>query len=843
MWFVGTVLSGAYSGVHWTDDGVYMKKAEGSTAFCIEHGVNLNGGSVFTPSELTIKEKDRLSLIAYYGYQLAPNAVNYGITQNIIWEEMGDKLLTTNLPNYATRKSEILAKVAKHNAKPSFHDQTVELNVGDTLTLTDTANVLSNYGQLISNSANLKLEKNGNSLKLTATKESKEKGEVRYGIAAGEHVGQSFVYYKAGEQKVATFKLANAGEMLLNIRVNLNGDVKIKKVDEDTGKPVPNTKMKVEYDGQTKEITTDEHGYATISDLKAGTKVIITEVTASNGYVNKGERKEIIVEPNKTIEVIFDNKAQQGILQLKKTGQKATSVKTENTSYGVKHDIQFDYQPLANVVFDIQTVEDIKVGDHIHAKKGETVATVKTDESGELMEMPRLYLGKYEAIEKETPAGFIPTREPIPFEFTYEGQEVELVSQSVEVTNDFQQLKINVYKNEERISEWQDNQPIIETIPGEGQIFGLFTNQEFKLSQKNTVPKDALLEFGTIQEGSLFFPEMQLPEGHYYVKELAASDSHQIDEIHYEFEFAASNHEPEVVIDIYGNEDAQEGNKEPAPILNKLHFNDFAIKKINEKAELVEKQGYEFEWDSNGKGAVFTLETADGEVIQTVTVVEDSIAEFKQIPVGIFYLKEKKPSSTDYILSSEKYQIVSTLEGIEAFDEQGKLIGTTIEGESTKDEDFDKTEVKEPEETEPLILFEVKNHLIKGTAELTKTDVSTGEPLPNTGIRIMDASEKIVVEGQTDEKGIFRFEKLPAGKYYFQEFSAPAGYELDETLMPFEISKEGEVVKCQMTNKKILNKKEVLPQTGEKNSALLWVGILMVSVATGVGYYVKKKKK
>lgn len=662
-----------------------MKKAEGSTAFCIEHGVSLTDGSGFTPSELTIKEKDRLSLIAYYGYQLTPNAVNYGITQNIIWEELGDKLLTTNLPNYATRKSEILAKVAKHNAKPSFHNQTVELIVGDTLTLSDTSNVLSNYGQLISNSANLKLDKSGNSLKLTATKDSKEKGEVRYGIAAGEHVGQSFVYYKAGEQKVATFKLANAGEMLLNIKVNLNGDVKIKKVDEDTGKPVPNTKMKVEYDGQTKEIMTDEHGYATISDLKAGTKVIITEVTASDGYVNKGERKEIIVEPNKAIEVIFGNKAQQGILHLKKTGQQAVSVKTEDTPYGVKHDIQFDYQPLANVVFDIQAVEDIKVGDHIHVKKGETVVTVTTDESGELIEMPRLYLGKYEAIEKETPAGFIPTREPIPFEFTYEGQEVELVSQSVEVTNDFQQLKINVYKNEELINEWQDNQPIVETVPGEGQIFGLFTNQEFELLQENTVPKDALLEFGTIQEGSLFFPDMQLPKGHYYVKELAASESHQIDKTHYEFEFAASNHEPEVVIDIYGKEDGQGNNKEPIPILNKLHFNDFVIKKINEKAELVEQQGYQFEWTGSGEGAVFALETEDGEVIQTVTVAEDSIAEFKQIPVGTFYLKEKKPSSTDYILSSETYQIVSTLDGIETFNEQGKLVGTTIEGESAKD--------------------------------------------------------------------------------------------------------------------------------------------------------------
>ncbi|WP_338114005.1 SpaA isopeptide-forming pilin-related protein [Vagococcus lutrae] len=343
--YVSTWYLNRTSGIHWTDDGVYMKEADGDAAFCIEHGVSLNGGSGFTPSELTIKEKDRLSLIAYYGYQVAPNAVNYGITQNIIWEELGDKLLTTNLPNYATRKSEILAKVAKHNAKPSFHNQTVELNVGDALTLTDTANVLSNYGHLISNSANLKLEKSGNSLKLTATKDSKEKGEVRYGIAAGDHVGQSFVYYKAGEQKVATFKLANAGEMLLNIKVNLNGDVKIKKVDEDTGKPVPNTKMKIEYDEQTKEITTDEHGYATISDLKAGTKVIITEVTASNGYVNKGERKEIIIEPNKTIEVIFGNKAQQGILHLKKTGQKAVSVKIEDTTYGAKHAIQFDYQP------------------------------------------------------------------------------------------------------------------------------------------------------------------------------------------------------------------------------------------------------------------------------------------------------------------------------------------------------------------------------------------------------------------------------------------------------------------------------------------------------------------
>lgn len=73
--------------------------------------------------------------------------------------------------------------------------------------------------------------------------------------------------------------------MNLNIKVNLNGNVKLKKVDEDTGQAVPNTKMKFEYDGQTKEIVTDTNGLAQIDGLKAGTKVKITEVTASYGEV------------------------------------------------------------------------------------------------------------------------------------------------------------------------------------------------------------------------------------------------------------------------------------------------------------------------------------------------------------------------------------------------------------------------------------------------------------------------------------------------------------------------------------------------------------------------------
>ncbi|WP_429961286.1 MSCRAMM family protein [Enterococcus sp. DIV1096b] len=319
--------------------------------------------------------------------------------------------------------------------------------------MTDSANVLDNYKHLLENSANLKVEKSGNQLKLTATADSKETGKLKYGIASAEKIGQIFVYYKPGEQKVVKFRLSNAGEMNVNVKVNLNGNVQIKKVAEDTGEAVPNTKMKVEYNGQTKELTKDKNGLANLNDLKAGTKVKISEVQASNGYVNRGEVKEVTVEPNKTLEVTIKNKAQQGLLKLKKTGQKAVSIKEQESEYGPLYQMVFDYGPLANVTFDIRVVEDIKVGDYVHVKASSVIATVKTNDKGGVIDMPRLYLGEYEAVEKTAPNGFILNKTPIPIAFTYGGQEVELVSQSVEAKNEFQKVNLEIFKNEEIIQE------------------------------------------------------------------------------------------------------------------------------------------------------------------------------------------------------------------------------------------------------------------------------------------------------------------------------------------------------------------------------------------------------
>lgn len=97
------------------------------------------------------------------------------------------------------------------------------------------------------------------------------------------------------------------------------------------------------------------------------------------------------------------------------------------------------------------------------------------------------------------------------------------------------------------------------------------------MTDKTVLPADSLLGFGTVKDGELTFPTQQLMEGNYYVKELDAGENHDIDTSHHEFEFTAADHESEKVIDIYAAKESSEDKS--VPLLNKLHFNQFSLKK------------------------------------------------------------------------------------------------------------------------------------------------------------------------------------------------------------------------------------------------------------------------
>lgn len=62
--------------------------------------------------------------------------------------------------------------------------------------------------------------------------------------------------------------------------MKINGNIKVKTIDKDSEKPLPNAILKFEYDNLTKEAITDSNGLAQINDMLQGTTLMIIEVTA-----------------------------------------------------------------------------------------------------------------------------------------------------------------------------------------------------------------------------------------------------------------------------------------------------------------------------------------------------------------------------------------------------------------------------------------------------------------------------------------------------------------------------------------------------------------------------------
>ncbi|MES1051623.1 TQXA domain-containing protein [Bacillus thuringiensis] len=174
--------------------------------------------------------------------------------------------------------------------------------------------------------------------------------------------------------------------------------------------------------------------------------------------------------------------------------------------------------------------------------------------------------------------------------------------------------------------------------------------------------------------------------------------------------------------------------------------------------------------DQDGKkkleGAVFTLADAKGNSISEHTTDKNGVIKVENLPFGQYKFIEKT-SPSGYILVKEPIPF--------SIKENGK----TIE----------------------LI---AKNTQAKGTIEITKEDVADGNnKLPGAEFTIYNEQGKEVVKGKTNEQGIAKFEKLPAGKYTYKETLAPQGYVINEETFSFEIKHDGEIIKHIVKDKKI----------------------------------------
>lgn len=155
-----------------------------------------------------------------------------------------------------------------------------------------------------------------------------------------------------------------------------------------------------------------------------------------------------------------------------------------------------------------------------------------------------------------------------------------------------------------------------------------------------------------------------------------------------------------------------------------------------------------------------------GTVIDTITTGTDGIAETtKAIYKGYSYTVTEIEAPKGYSISDKPTQTIKLVE----------------------------------QQAEFVVDFENEQNTIP--FEITKTDISTGELIPDCTFEILNENNEQVITGTTDENGIAHFQ-LAIGKYFYREISAPDIYEIDDTPYPFEITENDDIVKAEMTNKK-----------------------------------------
>lgn len=399
---------------------------------------------------------------------------------------LGEQLEWTSLPNYWSDRDDILAKVRKHGTQPSWDTQTItliegqEFEQGDTNGVTDMLNITSN-------TTGIQVTKSGTTLKLKADKNSKS-GEIMFSKVPDSALGTSILYKKADRQSLVDFYLQDTGKAKLKVNVKKLGGVRVKKIDPQTNKALPNTTIKFEYGNTSKTVVTDANGIAELVGIPEGTQVKISELLAPSGYHNIGEVKTTIIRPSEITELIFNNNKQMGTVKLTKSGQE----------FGA--DMPNDNYTLKDALYGIYNSSDERVGELI------------TDEKG-YAESSSLSLGQYYLLEEKAPSGYLLSEEKLPFEIKYAGQDVAVTNTEVQAVDVEQKGTAKLIKEDAETGDIAQGKATLD-----GAVYELYRSSDDKLIDTVTI------ENGQAQSDNLlldnyYWLEKEAPTGYLLDKE------------------------------------------------------------------------------------------------------------------------------------------------------------------------------------------------------------------------------------------------------------------------------------------------------------------------------------
>ena len=430
--------------------------------------------------------------------------------------------------------------------------------------------------------------------------------------------------------------------------------------------------------------------------------------------------RAVTISDAATVTLNVTNTPVRGDVLLEKTGMQLVRFEDEQDAYGntvMRPVFQNGY--LAGAVFELSAAEDIvgKEGS-VFYRKDELIETLTTSKTGSVKSKV-LPLGKYSLTEISAPDGYVLDATPHPFTLAAVDQQTALVEVKVSAGNTYLPVRVTLRKQKENLllTETADGMihQTVETVPGEGFVFGLFNRDVIAYGDSQKLPANTLMATGaTDSQGNLTFSGLY-PHGDYYIKELSVPDGWLLSAQTYPVTLTPDHKASgENVITVYLDQ----------PILNRLIYTPVTLTKTDITGE--EKL----------PGALIEVYDAEGNIIYREYT--DANGEIPDIPVvpGTYTFKETYAPS-GYALNTAIKTFTVTADG--------QVHGDTV------------------------IRDEVNRVTLKKIRQ-------NGEALAGAVFGLFDSEGTKVQEATSDADGSVVFQQIPYGRYAIRELSAPYGY-------------------------------------------------------------------
>ena len=428
----------------------------------------------------------------------------------------------------------------------------------------------------------------------------------------------------------------------------------------------------------------------------------------------------VLAAETATITVNVTNTPVRGDVLLEKTGLQLVRFEDEQDACGntvMRPVFQNGY--LAGAVFELRAAEDIvgKEGS-VFYRKDELIETLTTSKNGSVKSKV-LPLGKYTLTEISAPDGYVFDSTPHPFTLAAVDKQTAIVEVKVSASNTYLPVRVTLRKQKENLllTETADGMihQTVETVPGEGFVFGLFNRDVIPYGDSQKLPANTLMATGaTDSQGNLTFSGLY-PHGDYYIKELSVPDGWLLSAQTYPVTLTPDHKASgENVITVYLDQ----------PILNRLIYTPVTLTKTDITG--AEKL----------PGALIEVYDAEGNIIYREYT--DANGEIPNIPVvpGTYTFKETYAPS-GYALNTAIKTFTVTADG--------QVHGDTV------------------------IRDEVNRVTLKKIRQ-------NGEALAGAVFGLFDSEGTKVQETTSDADGSVVFQQIPYGRYTIRELSAPYGY-------------------------------------------------------------------